>query len=267
MQKRVAIITGASSGIGKACALAFAEKGFVVVLAARNRVKLVETSEEITQMGGTALVIQTDVSLESDCRMLIDNVIETFGQIDLLINNAGVSMRAIFETLNLDVFRQVMNINFWGTVYCTRYALPYLLQKKGSVIGISSIAGKKGLPGRTGYSASKFAMEGFLESLRIENSRKDLHVMVVCPGFTNTDIRKTAFTADGSRQEESPRDESAMMSPEEVADQVWKGYQRKKRNILLTFDGKFTVWLNKFFPSWVDKMVYNHMAKEPDSPF
>ena len=160
-----------------------------------------------------------------------------------------------------------MDINFWGTVYCTKFALPYLLKTKGSVVGISSIAGKKGLPGRTGYSASKFAMEGFLETLRTENLKTGVHVLVACPGFTASNIRNSALAADGSTQGESPRDEKKMMETEEVAERILAAVKSRKRTIVMTGHGKLTVLLNKFFPGMMDKVVYNHMAKEADSPF
>ena len=176
-------------------------------------------------------------------------------------------MRALFEELDLEVVRKVMDVNFWGTVYCTKYALPWLLKTEGSLIGVSSIAGYKGLPGRTGYSASKFAMQGFLEVVRIENLKKGLHVLIACPGFTRSNIRKVALAKDGSAQGESPRNEDEMMSAEEVAVHILKAIKKRKPELILTMQGKLTVWLNKFFPGWVDKMVYSHMAKEPDSPF
>ena len=176
-------------------------------------------------------------------------------------------MRALFESTELSVIKQLMDINFWGTVYCSKYALPYLLKSKGSIVGVSSIAGYKGLPGRTGYSASKFAMHGFLEVLRIENMKKGIHVLIACPGFTASNIRNTALAADGSQQGESPRDETKMMSAQEVAERIIQAIEKKKDRLVLTREGKLIVLLNKFFPKFMDKMVYNHMAKEPDSPF
>jgi dehydrogenase/reductase SDR family member 7B len=173
----------------------------------------------------------------------------------------------LFEDVDLKVLHRLMDTNFWGTVYCTKYALPYLLASKGSVVGVSSIAGHKGLPGRTGYSASKFAMQGFLEVVRIENMKKGLHVLIACPGFTASNIRNVALSNDGSSQGETPLDESKLMSAEEVAIQICDAIKAKKKHIVLTTQGKMTVLLNKFFPSFMDKMVYNHMAKEPDSPF
>lgn len=223
--------------------------------------------DEIRQLQGRALVVTGDVSREEDCRNLIEAAVKTFGGVDVLINNAGISMRALFAELDLGVIRKLMDTNFWGTVYCTKYALPYLLRVKGSVVGISSIAGKKGLPGRTGYSASKFAMEGFMETLRTENLKNDLHVLVACPGFTASDIRNTALSADGSSQGESPREEAKMMTAEEVADRIFTAVIHRKRDLVMTINGKLTVLLNKFFPGLMDKVVYNHMAKEPGSPF
>jgi len=151
-------------------------------------------------------------------------------------------------------------------MYCTKFALPYLLKTKGSVVGVSSVSGKKALPGRTGYCASKFAVEGFLETLRIENMKTGLHVLIACPGFTASNIRCTALTKDGSMQGESPRNEKGMMQPEEVAWEIIKSVKSRKRDFILTFEGKALIFLNKFFPSLMDKIVYNKMVQEPDSP-
>ena len=267
MSKKVLIVTGASSGIGKATALEAATRGYQLVLAARNTEKLENLVASFRQQGVNAIGIPTDVSREEDCKQLINAAVAHYGRIDVLINNAGISMRAVFADASLDVLKQLMETNFWGTVYCTKYALPFLLESKGSVAGVSSIAGYKGLPGRTGYSASKFAMQGFLEALRIENLKKGLHVLVACPGFTASNIRNTALAADGSQQGESPRDEQKMMSSEEVAKHLMNAIEQRKSELVLTTQGKLTVWLNKFFPRLVDRMVFNHMAKEPDSPF
>ncbi len=264
--RKVAIVTGASSGIGEALAWQLAKTGYHVVLAARNEEKLRRMAKELVTFGCGAWVVKTDVSVEEDCRRLVHETIEQFGRIDVLINNAGVSMRALFKDVTLDVLRKLMDVNFWGTVYCTKYALPYLLSNKGSLVGISSIAGRKGLPGRSGYAASKFAMEGFMQTIRIEHLPDGLHVMVVCPGFTSSNIRFTALNAAGEAQAESPRDESKMMSPEAVAYEIVEALQQRKRDLVLTRLGKLTVWLNKFFPVWADRQVFKVMAKEPKSP-
>jgi short-subunit dehydrogenase len=267
MKNKLVIVTGASSGIGRACAIEFANNGANLVLAARSAEKLEIIAKEIGLLGVEVLVVPTDVSKQEDCKVLVDKAIERFGKIDILVNNAGISMRAAFADLDLEVFKKVMDVNFWGAVYCTRYAIKSILENKGSVVGVSSIAGYKGLPGRTGYSSSKFAMHGFLEALRIENLKKDLHVLLACPGFTASNIRNTALAADGSSQGETPRDEQKMMQPEEVAKAIVSAVIKRKDRITLTANGKLTVFLNKFFPKFVDELVYNHMSKEPDSPF
>ena len=172
MKDKVVVITGATSGIGKALVYEFSEKGSKIVMCARSEKDLKEISIDLERKNRQVAFIKADVSVESDCKQLIDTAINTFGKIDILINNAGISMRALFETVNPEVIEKVMNVNFWGTVYCTKYALPHILKEKGSVIGISSIAGIVGLPGRSGYSASKFAMHGFLQCVRMENMKK-----------------------------------------------------------------------------------------------
>ncbi|MBW8333743.1 MAG: SDR family oxidoreductase [Prolixibacteraceae bacterium] len=266
MRNKVVVITGASSGIGRALAKEFASKGAKLSLGAR-RTELLENLRN--ELPGTEILIQkTDVSSENDCRMLIDETIKKHGQIDVLINNAGISMRALFEDVDLNVIRNLMDVNFYGTVYCTKFALPHLLKTKGSLVGVISIAGYVGLPGRTGYSASKFAIRGFLDTVRIENLKKGLHVLVAAPGFTASEVRKVALTEDGSQQGETPRDESKMMSAEECARRIVCAIEKRKRSLILTFtEGKLTVFLGKFFPALLDKLTYNHMAKEPNSPF
>ncbi len=267
MKNKVVIITGASSGIGKALSEEYANLGAKTVMASRNIEKLEEISYNLKNKGADILVVQTDVSIEADCKNLIDKTIGKYGTIDILINNAGISMRALFKDLDLIVIKNLMGVNFWGTVYCTKYALPYLLKNKGSVVGISSIAGFKGLPGRTGYSASKFAMNGFLETLRIENLKTGLNVLIAAPGFTETNVRKSALMADGSIQKKTPREEGQMMSAKQVALHIIKAVKKHRHTLILTPIGKLEVLVNKFFPKLVDKLSYKYMAKEPDSPF
>ena len=265
MQNKVIIITGASSGIGKALAFEAHKRGANVVLSARRK----EVLDDFTSSWDSAayLNVKSDVTSEEDCRLLVEAAVEKFGRIDVLINNAGISMRALFEVLDLEVIRKVMDTNFWGTVFCSKYALPELLKTKGSLVGVSSVAGYKGLPGRTGYSASKFAMHGLLEVIRIENMKKGLHVLIACPGFTASNIRSVALSKDGSSQGETPLDESKLMPAKTVAVHILNAIEKRQNTLVLTTMGKLTVLLNKFFPKFMDGMVYNHMAKEPDSPF
>jgi len=266
LQDKVIIITGASSGIGKALAEEAMKHQMKVVMVARSLESMEIIAETNKWDAHNFLIIKADVTKEEDCKRIVEESVAKFNKIDILINNAGISMRALFEETEIAVLKKVMDVNFWGTVYCTSYALPYLLKSKGSVVGISSVAGYKGLPGRTGYAASKFAIRGFFESLRIENMKKGLHVLIACPGFTTSNIRKTALTSDGSQQAESPRDEEKMMSAETVAVRVLRAVAKRKPSLVLTTTGHLTVFLNKFVPGMVDKMVFNHMAKETDAP-
>ncbi|MCK4663907.1 MAG: SDR family oxidoreductase [Bacteroidales bacterium] len=267
LNNKVIIITGASSGIGRALAFECAKKGANLSLAARNYDKLKQLENELSKYNVDVLSVKTDVSIEDNCKNLINETIKKYNKIDVLINNAGISMRALFKDVKLDVIKKLIDVNFWGTVYCTKYALPYLLDTKGSVIGITSIAGYHGLPGRIGYSASKFAMTGFLETLRIENLKTGLHVMMVAPWFTASNIRKSALLANGTSQGETPRKEEKMMTSEKAAFHIVKGIIKRKRNIILSLKGKISVLIQRIVPKYLDHIFYNQMSKEPDSPF
>ncbi|WP_342331521.1 SDR family oxidoreductase [Pedobacter sp. FW305-3-2-15-E-R2A2] len=265
-KNKVVIITGASSGIGKACAEEFAKRGAHLVLAARQYVTLCEITADLeNRYGIRAVAVQADVSKEHDCEVLIKQALVTFDKIDVLVNNAGLSMRALFDDLDLSVLKNLMDVNFWGTVYCTKYALPEILKTKGSIIGVSSIAGYRGLPGRTGYSASKFAMNGFMEALRTELLKTGVHVMVACPGFTASNIRVTALAKDGSSHGETSMEEGKMMTADEVAGRIVDGIAARKRTLIMTGQGKLTVWINKLLPALADKLVFNHFTKEKNA--
>ncbi len=266
MKNKVVIITGASSGIGKALAFEFGNKGAQVVITGRNEAKLQEAWSEISASNIACKAIVCDSSSEEQTRSMINDVVQEFGRIDILINNAGISMRSMFEDVDLKVIKQLMDINFWGTVYATHAALPYIKASKGGIIGISSIAGYRGLPVRTGYSASKFAMNGFLEALRTELLETGVHVLTACPGFTASNIRNASLNSEGKITGDSMRDEEKMMSAEEVAQQIYQAYEQKKKTLVLTFQGKLTVFLNKWMNGLMDRLVYNTLKKEKDSP-
>ncbi|WP_304953371.1 SDR family oxidoreductase [uncultured Alistipes sp.] len=263
---KTVIVTGASSGIGEALAREFAARGARVVLGARSIQKLQLIAGEIRDRGGEAVYCAVDVTQPEECRELIGTAVREFGGVDVLVCNAGLSMRALFDDVDLDVLHRLMDVNFWGTVNCCKYALPYLQASKGSVVGVSSVAGLHGLPGRTGYSASKYAMTGFLETLRIENLKKGLHVMIACPGFTASNVRFAALTADGSQQGETPRNEAKMMTAAEVARIIARDVLRRKRLCLMEAEGRATHFVKKFAPAFLDRMFYMVMAREPDSP-
>ena len=266
-KNKVVVITGASSGIGRACAYEFAVMGAKVVLAARreNELKIVE--DEIKQKGGDCLSVKTDVRNVEDCKNLIDKTIEKYNEIDVLINNAGISMRANFEELDLSVIKEMMDTNFYGMVYCTKFALPFLIKQKGIVIGVSSVTGLTPLPGRTGYAASKYAIDGFLKTLRLENLKRGLHVLIVHPGFTTSNIRNLALNKNGKPQKESPRDEARMMPAEKVAQIIACAAIKREKDLTLTLEGKIVVWMYKNFPGITDRIILHEMSKEPGATF
>lgn len=260
MENKVAIITGGSDGIGRALVRLFLEKKWRVATCARNFEKLKATFQDAN---AEYLHLQkTDVTVQSECESLIGKTFDHFGRIDVLINNAGLSMRSLFKEVDLKVLKTLMDTNFWGAVYCTKYALPHILNSKGSIVGISSIAGFRGLPGRSGYSASKFALNGWLEALRTELLPEKVNVLTVAPGFTTSNIRNTALNANASPQGDSPLDESKLMSAEECAKHIFKAIEKRKRQLVLTFEGKQTIFVNKHFPSLADKLVHKFFFRE-----
>ena len=266
MNNKIVLITGASSGIGRAMAFAFGREGAKIVICARNADALDQVARELRQATIDVLALTADVSVEADVKRLIEQTIAHYGRLDVLINNAGITMRSMLVDTDPAVIQKVMDINFMGTVYATRYALPHIQQTKGSIVGISSIAGYRGLPVRSGYSASKFAMNGFLEALRTELLHSGVHVLTACPGFTASNIRFTALDAHGQVAGETVRDESSMMSADECADHILRAVKTRKRELILTTQGKLTVFLNKWLPALMDRLVFNTLAKEKNSP-
>lgn len=264
---KVTVVTGASSGIGLACARLFGSCGAKVVMAARRLEKLRTEAPTVSRDPSRVLCVKCDVSVEEDCRALIEETVKAFGRIDILVNNAGLSMRAMFKNLDLKVLKSLMDVNFWGTVYCTKYALPWLLESKGSLVGVISIAGYSALPARTGYSASKYAVRGFLDTVRIEHLKDGLHVLVFAPGYTASNVRNAALTADGSAQGETPLDEGKLMSAEECARHLARGLRKRKSHLTLTGLGKATVLAHNLFPDLTDRLTYSYIAREAGSPF
>lgn len=257
--RKVIAITGGTDGIGKALVEDFLKQGASVATCSRTEEKLNLLSQ--TLPGQPLLTIVADVSKESDCQNFIEETIARFGKIDILINNAGISMRALFKDTELSTLKKVMDINFWGTVYCTKYALETITENKGTIVGVSSVAGFRGLPGRSGYSASKFAVNGWLEALRTELLETGVNVMWVCPGYTQSNIRNAALNRDAKPQGESPLDESKLMTAAECAHHIIKAIEKRKRTLVLSFTGKQTIFLNKFFPSLTDKLTWKFFFK------
>jgi short-subunit dehydrogenase len=247
------VITGASTGIGAALARAWAARGDNVVLAARNEDALRELAEAC---GPNALVVRTDVTDPAQCEAMCKAAVERFGGIDVLVNNAGISMWARFrEITDLSIFERIMRVNYLGTVYSTYYALPHLIASRGLLVGISSLTGKTGVPTRSGYAASKHAMQGFLDSIRIELRPTGVDVLVVSPGFVKTDIRSKVLGPDGKSLESSPRDESVGMSVEECTRIIVRAVDRRAREVVMTPRAKLAMFVKLVAPAVVDRIA------------
>jgi short-subunit dehydrogenase len=257
---KVIVVTGGTDGIGRALVDSLMQQGAKVVTCGRNYDKLYQL--QTMYAGKTLLAIPADVANEADCKKIIQQAVNAFGTIDVLINNAGISMRALFSDTDLETIRRVMDINFWGSVYCTKYALPHIMRNKGTIAGISSIAGYRGLPGRSGYSASKFALQGWLEALRTELLETGVNVMWVCPGYTKSNIRNAALNKNSEPQGETPLDEDSLMGAKECAILILKAIEKRKRTLVITSQGKETILLNRFMPELADKMIHKFFFKK-----
>lgn len=267
------VLTGASAGIGRSLAISLAQQGANLVLAARDPIALAETAAACMEHGGKAgaslvpkaIAVPTDVTQPAACQQLMERAIATFGQIDILVNNAGISMLSRFEDVtDLSIFEQVMQVNYLGAVYCTHYALPHLKTSHGLLVAISSLSGKTGVPTRTGYVASKHAMQGFFDTLRIELHGTGVDVLIVSPGFVATDIRKRAIGSNGQPLGQSPRDESKGTMPvDECVRQIVEAMERRKREHLMTVKGKATPWLKLIAPGLVDRLTARAIGTMP----
>lgn len=257
LEKKTILITGCSSGIGFELALKLAAPDVNLALAARTEEPLIELAERCKRKGAEVLISKTDVSVEAECKKLIDESIGKFQNIDILINNAGVSMTANFdEVQNLDVFERIMRTNYLGTVYCTYYALDSLKKRKGLIVGVSSLQGKTGFPRSTAYAASKFALQGFLDSLRIELYESGVGVLVVSPGPVQTDIRNKKLNIHGDVAKDlKDYSKEKMMSAEECAALIAAAIQKRRRELVMTFGGKLIPWLKLISPKLVDKTI------------
>lgn len=261
--KKTIVITGCSSGIGYQLALKLAAPDVNLVLAARTIEPLNELAALCKEKGAGVLICKTDVSVETDCKELIEVSIGTFQHIDILINNAGVSMTANFHEIeNLEVFEKIMRTNYLGVVYCTYYALESLKKRKGLIVGVSSLQGKTGFPRSTAYAASKFALQGFLDSLRIELYDSGVDVLIVSPGPVDTDIRSHKLNTEGKVAKDL-KDYSGekMMSAEECAALMATAIQKRERELVMTFSGKLIPWLKLLAPKLVDKIILSKVNK------
>lgn len=253
LKDKVIIITGASSGIGAELAKQLGRMRAKVVLAARNEEKLLKVAKSLND----GLVVQTDVTDEAQCKRLIDEAVKHFGKIDILVNNAGISQWAMFEEItDMAVFKKIMDVNFFGTAYCTHYTLPHLKKSKGLIVGISSLTGKVGVPTRTAYSASKHAMEGFLNALRVELMGSGVDVSIISPGFVKSEVRINAIGKDGEPVGKSHLDENSIMSVEEAVMDIITAMEKRKRDVIIaSLRSKLAPILKVFAPKRLDKII------------
>jgi NAD(P)-dependent dehydrogenase (short-subunit alcohol dehydrogenase family) len=255
-------ITGASSGIGRELAYRLAMQGAKLSLAARDEERLEAVRAECEKRGGQAIVVPTDVAKQADCESLMRKTVEAFGGLDILVNNAGVSMWAYFEEVtDLSIFERIMRVNYLGSVYCTHYALPHLKASRGQIVAVSSLTGKNGVPTRSGYAASKHAMVGFFDTLRIELAPTGVGVTMIYPDFVATETRVRAFGPDGKPLGKSPVREGEIMTVEQCVGLMLPAIQKRKRELVMTLRAKVGQYLKPFAPKLIDNIARRAIEK------
>jgi short-subunit dehydrogenase len=257
LENKVIVITGASAGIGRELALQLARCKARLALAARSQAGLEDAILECNAAGAEAIGVATDVARVDDCRGLVNQVVDRFGRIDVLVNNAGISMYAPFQQVaELSVFRQLMEVNYLGAVHCTHFALPHLVTSAGLIVAVSSLQGKTGFPNFTAYAASKHAVQGFFDSLRIELADTGVDVLVVSPGAVATSIHTRRLGADGTTSNDGTRRPDEKCMPlDECVRQMVAAIRRRRRELLMTPMGKVGPWLKLIAPRWTDRLV------------
>jgi len=255
---RIVLVTGASSGIGAELALQFAAAGARVALAARDVPRLEDVAARCRAAGGEAFVIGADVSIEHSCRAIIERTVAHYGGIDVLVNNAGLGSSGRFEDVtDLSIFETLMRVNYLGSVWCTAHALPHLKKSRGIIVAISSLAGLTGVPGRTAYGATKHAMAGFFDSLRIELAGTGVDVTVIYPGFVFSEINRRALSTDGSPFGDRgyKRQQGETMATDECCRLILTAVARRDRELVMTWRGKMGRIVKLMSPALVDRMV------------
>jgi NAD(P)-dependent dehydrogenase (short-subunit alcohol dehydrogenase family) len=266
MDGKSVVITGASDGIGRELAVAFAKRGALVVVAARSASGLADTVRTCVAAGGRAVAVPTDVADPAACRELIDRAVALHGGIDVLVNNAGISMQSRFEDVtDLAVFERIMRVNYLGAVQCTHAALPHLRARRGLVAAVSSWQGKTGFPTYSAYAASKHALQGFFDSLRIELAGSGVDVLVVSPGPVDTAIHERRLGPDGAHHGGRPRAGTAMPVAE-CARQIVRAIDRRDRELVLTATGKALTWLRVAAPALLDRLIADAVRRFDADP-
>lgn len=256
LEGRRIIVTGASEGIGRALALALAARGARLALAARDRPRLESLAQECRARGGDARALPTDVTNQQDCEWLVDETVKAYGGIDVLVHNAGITMWSRFDALqDLAIFERLMEVNYLAPVRLTALALPHLRTSKGLLVAVASLAGLTGVPERSGYAASKHALIGFFDSLRIELAGSGVDVSVIAPDFVISEIHKRAIGPDGEPLGESPMMQSKIMTAEDCAARIVKAIEKRERLVLMSARGKLGRWLKLIAPSVIDRLA------------
>jgi len=262
LKNRVVIVTGGASGIGLAVCREFARHGARIAMLDMDKNSLENCKRAFSDKGHDILALECDVTDKDACQESINQVLNRFGQIDILFNNAGITQRGLFEKTDINVFKKVMDVNFFGSLYCTKAALPNLIKSKGMIIVNESIAGVAPLLGRTGYSASKHALHGMFTSLRCELRHKGVNVMIVCPGFIKTNLQTRALGSDGKIASHEQTTIGKSDTPENVAKQIADGVVKKKSILVLTFVGKFAYLVSRFFPLLYERIMTRQFKEE-----
>ena len=263
---RVIVVTGASDGIGAEMARQWSAGGerIALVLAARSADKLEAVAAQCRTHGAAVVVQRCDVSVQAECIALMEAAMAAFGRIDMLVNNAGMSAHARFdEVTDLAWYETLMRINHWGAVWCTHAALPHLKRTQGRLVAVASLAGLVGVPGRTAYGGSKFAMVGFFEALRTELVGSDVSVTIAYPGVVATEIRRRGYGADGRAAGKSGLDEAGAMPVETCARLIVEGAEARRRDVVMTARGKLGRWLKLIAPGLVDRLAIAALKREP----
>jgi len=250
------ILTGASEGIGRALALALAARGARVALAARDRERLETLAQECRTRGGEALAIPTDVTNQQDLEWLVNEAVKTYGGLEAVVHNAGITMWSRFDALaDFSIFERLMEVNYLAPVRLTALALPHLKSSRGLIVAVASLAGLTGVPERSGYAASKHAMVGFFDSLRIELAGTGVDISVIAPDFVVSEIHKRAIGPDGEPLGASPMMQAKIMTADECAVHIIRGIEKRQRLVLMTARGKIGRWLKLLAPSLIDRIA------------
>ncbi|MHC4064749.1 MAG: SDR family oxidoreductase [Planctomycetota bacterium] len=266
-QDHVVVVTGASRGIGRALALQLAEQQALLSLAARDTERLEAVADDCRRHGAQVMVVPTDVTDRERCQDLMEQTVSRLGPIDTLINNAGLSAVARFEDiLDLSLAARLMTVNYLGSVYCTYYALPHLKATRGRIVGVSSLTGKTGVPLRSVYAASKHAMAGFFDSLRIEMRSYGISVTMAYPDFVQTEVRERALGPDGQPVGIEPAGQSAFMTAERCGYIILDAAAKRRREVVMSARGKVGMWLKLIAPNLIDRMATNAMRKVSYQP-